>query len=402
MRRLRIVEIATFPPRRCGIATYTANLVEALARNRARPHCRVLAVSEAPSRHTYDRRVAGDIVQDRCRDYVEAARVLNEASVDVVNLQHEFGIFGGPDGQHVLSLVRELRKPLVVTLHTVLSQPTAGQRAVMEELLRRAQVAVVMARRAVDILRDVYGVPADRLRLIPHGVPDFPVWTREEARARLGLTGRKVISTLGLINPGKGIEYVLRALPAVVERHPDVLYLVLGQTHPGVRRVMGESYRDQLCQIVAELGIGEHVRFVDAYLTEGELMDYLAATDVYVTPYVGREQIVSGTLAYAVGAGKAIVSTPYVYAQELLGHGAGLLVPFRDSEALAGALLRIFEEPGLRHRLEERAAALGRLMTWNRVAARYLKLFLSLAAGAVRLPAAPPAVRILRADGGRG
>ena len=272
-----------------------------------------------------------------------------------------------------------LRAPLVTTLHTVLSRPDARKLRIVRRLAQRSAVLVVMARRAVDLLEEVYGVPRERIVHIPHGAPLPPPTPRGELRRRLGLEGRVVLCTLGLLNPGKGIEYALQALPDVVAACPEVLYLVLGQTHPVVKRYMGEAYRDHLLELVERLGLQGHVRFVDAYLSQQELVEYLVSSDIYVTPYLGREQITSGTLAYALALGKAIVSTPYIYAEEMLGDGTGILVPFRDAAALASSLRQLIASPSLRALLEGRAAARGGDLSWARVAQQYARLFLETA-----------------------
>ncbi len=406
--RGQVITLSTFPPRRCGLATFSAHLIEAVAETGLMDGPAVIAMSQSPAEHQYGESVVLEIVQDRRADYLEAARYANAAG-GIVNLQHEFGIFGGEDGEYLLDFLYSLRIPLVTTLHTVLSQPDPRKLELTRRIAERSQVVVVLARLAVDILREVYGINGGRVTFIPHGAPTVSVAPRQTIRRRLGLSGRSVLCTMGLINPGKGIEYVLEALPDVVGRHPEALYLVLGQTHPGVKRFMGEAYRDKLREMVRTLGLEAHVRFVDTYLSQEELVDYLVATDIYVTPYLGREQIVSGTLAYAMGLGKAVVSTPYFYAEELLGEGRGLLVDFRDPGGMAQAINRLLDRPELRTALEMRAAALGREMSWSRVGHQYARLFLeSLGADAAFAPAArlladaPPGLRRSLRRGGAG
>lgn len=376
LRRPRVVYVSTYPPRRCGLATFTRDLVEAGESTGLLAPPAVVAVSDAAGEYSYDSRVALEISQHQRTDYAAAARYINQLDADVVNLQHEYGIYGGEDGSDVIDLVRGLRKPLVITLHTVLSQPEPRKVRIIRELAGRSQVLVVMARRAVELLTSVYGIRREKIVIIPHGAPAAPGVPREEIRRHLGLADRLVLCTLGLINPGKGIEYVLEALPSVVARHPSTLYLVLGQTHPGVRRAMGEAYRDRLLGMVDSLGLQRHVRFVDSYLSQADLVQYLVATDVYVTPYTGRDQITSGTLAYAVALGKAVVSTPYAYAEELLGGGGGLLVDFYDSSGISAAVNRLAAEPDLRADLEARAARTGRDMAWPQVARQFARVFL--------------------------
>lgn len=399
-QRQQVLFVSTFPPRRCGLATFTADLVEALdATGFFSPA--VIAVSQAAGEHDYGAQVVYEISQDRRADYRRAAAFVNSGAGDVACLQHEFGIFGGPDGQYVLDFAAGLEKPLITTLHTVLSRPDARKRGIIRTLAERSQMVVVMAERARGILAEVYGIDPAKVVFIPHGAPAAPASPRQSIRRQLGLEGRVVVSTMGLINPGKGIEYFIQALPEVVSAHPEVLYLVLGQTHPGVLRYMGEAYRDRLLELVEQLGLQRHVRFVASYLSQEQLVAYLAATDIYVTPYLGREQITSGTLAYALALGKAIISTPYLYAEELLGGGAGVLVPFRDSAALAKAVKAIIGRPDLRAALEARAGAIGREMLWPKVAVQYGRLFLeTLVPARVAAPAAVRPVRVLARSAG--
>lgn len=365
--------LSTFPPRRCGLATFVSNLMAGV--QAAGWEGRVIAVSDTAGAYDYGEAVIGEIRQEYPADYRATADFLNRSDCPVVNLHHEYGIFGGQHGEMVLELVQRLERPLVVTLHTVLSRPLPAQREIIRAMAEKASALVVMTEEGRRLLAEAYGVDSSRVVTIPHGVPAVRAWSRREIRRRLGLAGAQVLCTFGLINPGKGIEYMLQALPGIVRRHPRVLYLVLGQTHPVVRQLYGETYRQHLLAIVEELGLGQHVRFVDAYLTEAELTDYLLAADVYVTPYLGADQIVSGTLAYALGLGKAIVSTPYLYARELLADGRGLLVEFRDPRSLERAINRILDSPRVRRQLQQRAMALGVTMTWPRVGARYANLF---------------------------
>lgn len=403
--RKNVLYLSTFVPRRCGLATFTADLMDAVDRTNLLAPGGVVAMSQAPGQFAYDARVVMEITQDCRHEYRQAARFVNEGPYDVLCLQHEFGIFGGEDGSYVLDIVRPLRKPLVTTLHTVLSRPDPAKREITRELAERSQVVVVMARRGAALLEEAYGIPREKVTYVPHGAPLPPTEPRGSIRRRLGLEGRFVITTMGLLNPGKGIEHMIRALPTIVERAPDALYLVLGQTHPGVVRHMGEAYREQLLALVEGLGLREHVRLVGSYLTRAQLVDYLVASDLFVTPYVGREQIVSGTLAYAVALGKAIVSTPYVYAEEMLADGTGFLVPFRDPEALARAVLKVYEEPGVRRSLEARAAEKGADLAWTRVGQQYARLFLETLTARrvlVRASRLPAATAVVTADGRHG
>ncbi|MDI3317322.1 MAG: glycosyltransferase family 4 protein [Bacillota bacterium] len=371
--RGRTVFLSTYPPQRCGIATFTQHLVETMAGLSVEPPA-VVAVSDGVDARLYPDEVVAVLDREDRPAYRETARMLNRSGAGAVVVEHEYGIFGGTDGSDLLELTDALEIPWVVTLHTVLRHPTARQRAIIRRLAERARRVVVLAQRAQEILVDVYRLDPSRLVHIPHGAPDGVPVSRHELRRRLGLEGATVLCTLGLINPGKGIEYVIDALPILVQEFPDLLYLVLGQTHPGILRQSGESYREMLKLRARQLGVEEHVRFVDTYLDDQSLVEYLVASDIYITPYLSPEQISSGTLAYAVGLGKAVISTPYAYAQELLADGRGLLVPFRDAEAIAEAVRAVLGSPRLRRGMERRARLVGRSMAWPRVAEEYLGL----------------------------
>jgi glycosyltransferase involved in cell wall biosynthesis len=313
------------------------------------------------------------IRRDEQADYVHVARALDRC-VDVVSIQHEYGIWGGEDGGYVIDFVRSLRVPAVATLHTVLRDPSAGQRAVLSELVARTQASVVMSRSAATLLRTVYGVRSDRLHIIPHGVPNLPLVESDTVKESLGMAGRDVILSFGLLGPGKGYEATLDALPAVVAAHPTVCYVVVGATHPDLLRSEGEAYRQRLVAQVQRLGLADHVRFVDRFVGRVELTRWLEAADVFVTPYPKLDQIVSGTLSYAMGAGRAIVSTPYAYATELLANGRGILVPPGSVSAYANALNEVLGDRTLRASLGRRAYAYSRGMIWSAVGAEYRRL----------------------------
>ncbi len=314
------------------------------------------------------------IRKDEPTDYARTAAALGRC-VDVVSIQHEYGIWGGEDGDRVLDFARALDVPSVATLHTVMQHPTYGQRAVLTELVRRTDGAVVMSQSAANLLADVYGIDRSRVHVIPHGVPDLPLVDAETVKPGLGVAGRQVILSFGLLGPGKGYELALAALPDVVAMHPDVLYVVVGATHPDLIRSQGERYREGLVETVARLGLEDHVRFVDRFVGRVELTRWLEAADVFVTPYPNLDQIVSGTLSYAMGAGRAIVSTPYAYARELLAEGRGVLVPPASPVALGAALNEILGDDDLRASLGRRAHAHSRGMVWSAVGADYADLF---------------------------
>lgn len=369
--RPRVGIVSTYLPSRCGLASFAAGLRTGLLAAGAAT-VEVAAVVREPEPRPAPE-VAIQVRRDRPADYRRAAARLNRTA-DVVLVQHEYGIFGGADGELVLELLAALRAPAVVTLHTVLSRPSPGQMRVVQLLARRAAALVTIARRGARVLADVYGVAPRRVAWIPHGVPRPPAGSPAWWKERFGLSGRTVVLTFGLIGPGKGLEVALEALARSVPRVPDLLYVIAGATHPEVLRREGEAYRHELEGRVRRLGLADHVRWINRYLEEDDLLGLLLAADVYVTPYLGREQMSSGTLTFAAALGKAVVSTPYPYADELLGGGAGVLVGFEDAEALAAALVELGRSPERRAELGERARARAGAWTWPAVAGRYLRL----------------------------
>lgn len=387
-----IVYISTYPPRRCGIATYTAHLAAAVSATRMLGPALVVALDEDRHAHTYPPTVVEVVPSRELPAYLRAADRINRLGAALVSLQHEYGIFGGEAGEYVVSLLRRLQVPVVATLHTVLARPDPPYRRVMEQIVASARELVVISQVARDTLQEVYGVSPRRVTVIPHGAPQPDAHRRRAVRRQLGLQGKVVLCTFGLLSRGKGIEYVLEALPQVVTSFPQIVYLVVGQTHPVVRRQEGESYRQELLALVERLGLDGHVRFVDRYVSEGELIDYLLAADIYITPYPGDQQVSSGTLAYALGMGKVVVSTPYPYARELLAGGVGVLVPFRDSRAIARALRALAASPEIRRQLANRAALRGAGMGWPQVGKAYARLFSKVIqdAGTSRAAAARP------------
>ncbi|MEW6443628.1 MAG: glycosyltransferase family 4 protein [bacterium] len=362
-------------PRRCGIATFTSDLLEALSTLSDGTECWAVAMNDMRRGYPYPPQVRFDIHDGDPREYRLAADFLNMQSVDVVCVQHEFGIFGGHHGAYILQLLRNLRTPVVTTLHTVLDNPGPGERAVLAELTRLSDRLVVMSLKAGKILMEVYGVPRGKIVLIPHGIPDIPFMDPSFYKDQFGVEGRKVILTLGLLSPNKGIEYMIEALPQIVARHPEAVYIVLGATHPHVKRAQGESYRQGLQLRAEESGVAAHLMFHDRFVELRELCEFLGCADIYVTPYLNREQIVSGTLAYALGSGKATVSTPYWYAVEMLAEDRGKLVPFRDSGSLAGQIVALLDDEVERAAIRKRAYTYCRRMIWKEVARQYLELF---------------------------
>ncbi len=381
VKPINIAFISTYPPRQCGIGTFTADLFASLKNIYSsedsfpyRHDLQVIALNNLPQGYPYPQDVAFEIRDNHKSDYFNAADYINLSSINVVSLQHEYGIFGGADGENILDLLAKLKKPVVSTFHTVLQDPSPGQRRVLERICSLSTRVVVIAGKAIPILEQVYGVPRKKISLIPHGTPNVPFLDPSYYKDQLQ-EGRKVILTFGLISPNKGIEYAIKAIKEVVEKHPDILYIVLGATHPEVKRHYGEQYRLSLEKLVQELKLEDNVVFHNRFVSMEQLIRFLVASDIYLTPYLSREQISSGTLAYAVACGKAIISTPYWYAEELLDEGRGLLVPFRDSAALAEALLQILDDETLRNRMRKKAYQFGRQMIWEEVARKYLQVF---------------------------
>ncbi len=383
----RITYMASYPPRECGIATFTKDLVDAVDRTFPGHPAKIVALNESQATYQYGPEVKVAVTVDDPESYREAADYVNRSRTDLLCIQHEYGLFGGQHGENIFTFLEALRKPLAITLHTVLPRPDGHLREVTRAIVSRADRTVVLAKKAVEILAEDYGITAPTVHYIPHGVPNVRKLPSTSFKSILGLEGRFTISTFGLINPGKGIEYAIRALPELVKRYPSILYLVLGETHPGVRKNEGENYRNYLHDLVSDLGLKKHVKFNNRYLTHNEIVSYLMATNIYLVPYLNPNQIASGTLAYAVGAGRAVVSTPFIYATELLDDGRGMLVPFRDSDAIAEALDGLISDPLGRSTMAMAAYAYGRNMTWHAVAKEYMQLFSSLVGRPAPMPA---------------
>jgi len=367
--------VGTYLPRQCGIATFTGDLAEAIAK--ARPEMQTLAVAmnDRPEGYRYPPRVWFEINQNRLAEYRLAADFLNMSAVSVCCVQHEFGIYGGGEGAHVLEMIRRLRMPVVATMHTVLKEPSDAQRAVVRQLAEECDRIVVMADRAVEFLHDIYGLEEGKVALIQHGIPDVPFVDPNYYKDQFEVEGKKVILTFGLLGPSKGLEQMIEAMPRVVEKHPDVVYMVLGATHPGVLAHSGEDYRLGLKRRAKELGIADNIKWFNKFVEIEELKEFLGCADVYVTSYLNEAQITSGTLAYAAGTGKAVVSTPYWHAQELLADGRGKIVPFKDTDALADAIIELFDNETERHAIRKRAYQHSRPMRWSEVARQYVELF---------------------------
>ncbi len=371
----RVAFLGTYLPRQCGLATFTHDLRAATAGQPDQPVCPVIAVNEGAVSRPYPPEVVFQITEQDISSYERAAEFLNRSGAGLVCLQHEFGIFGGSAGSHVLALLRALQLPVVTTLHTVLRDPGPEQRRVMEALIKASDRLVVMTERGRMFLREIYGAPAEKIDLIPHGIHDMPFEEPDRYKELFAVEGRLVLLTFGLLSPNKGIEHVLRALPAIIADFPQVVYLVLGATHPTLVREQGEAYRLGLERLAKKIGVEQHVIFYNRFVDLPELKDFIGAADVYLTPYLNEQQIVSGTLAYAFGAGKAVVSTPYWHAAELLADGRGALVPFADSGAIAREVCALLRDEPRRLAMRRRAHLLGREMIWSRAADRYDESF---------------------------
>jgi glycosyltransferase involved in cell wall biosynthesis len=371
----KIAFIGDYLPRKCGIATFTSDLRCAVAAGFPAMQCLVVPVNDIADGYDYPAEVRFEIEEQDLTSYLRASDFLNITGVDVVCLEHEFGIFGGQAGSHVLALLRELQMPIVTTLHTVLREPNTEQRRVMRELIRLSTRLVVMSERGREFLGDVYQAPAAKIDLIPHGIPEMPFADPNYFKDEFGVAGKQVLLTFGLLSPNKGVEFALRALPDIIREFPNIVYIVLGQTHPNLLRNEGEAYRLSLERLAKDLDVQKHVVFFNRFVELEELMRFIGAADIYLTPYLNESQITSGTLAYAFGAGNAVVSTPYWHAAELLTAERGKLVPFRNAKAIASAVVELLRDDPFRHSMRKNAYKLGREMIWSRVAQLYVKSF---------------------------
>ncbi len=371
----RIAFVGNYLPRECGIATFTTDLCSALATEYGEGRLFAIPVNDPDSSYEYPEQVRLELTQEDVASYERAADFLNFNGNDLVCLQHEYGIYGGTAGRHILALLRRLKMPLVTTLHTVLRDPDPHQRAVLEEIARLSDRLVVMSELAAQMLREVYAVPPEKIDVIPHGVPDLPFMDPNYFKDKFGTEGKSVLLTFGLLSPNKGIENVIRALPAILERNPKVVYIVSGVTHPHIRRREGESYREGLRALAEELGVSSQLIFNNRFVSAEELVEHVGGADIYITPYRQEAQIVSGTLAIALGAGKAIVSTPYWHARELLADKRGVIVPFDNPDAIAQAVIALLENDAERHAMRKRAYLHSRGTTWPKTARAYMASF---------------------------
>lgn len=372
----KIAFISDYPPRRCGIATFTQDLRNATYSQYPHTDTFIISINDTAEGYNYPPEVRFEIQQNDPSTYRNAADYLNFNPTDIVSVQHEFGIFGGPAGSYLLSLLRDIKIPIVTTFHTILKNPDVDQMKVMKELIRLSSRYIVMTETGKEFLQEIYGAEANKIDVIPHGIPDMPFVDPNFYKDQFGVEGKNVILTFGLLSPGKGIENVLKALPAVIEKYPNTVYIVLGATHPNLIRQQGESYRLGLERLASDLGIKKHVIFYNRFVSLEELKEFLGAADIYITPYLNEAQITSGTLSYAFGCGKAIISTPYWHAKELLSDGRGIIVPFNDFKAIALAIEKLISNETLRHSMRKRAYIMGREMIWSNVAHLYMESFI--------------------------
>src|SRR3982074_1249157 len=371
----KIAFVGDHLPRKCGIATFTSDLLAAVAAAHPRSQCFSVSVNDIQGGYEYPEVVRFEIEEQDLSSYLRAADFLNISDVDIVCLQHEFGIFGGTAGGHILALLRELRMPVVTTLHTILREPKADQRRVMHELVALSTRLVAMAERGRQMLQEIYQAPPAKIDLIPHGIPDVDFVDPTDFKDQFGVEGKVVLLTFGLLSPNKGIEYVLHALPGILTEFPDVVYIVLGATHPNELREHGEAYRLSLEILAKKNKVEKNVIFYNQFVDLENLKEFIGAADLYITPYLNEAQITSGTLAYTFGAGKAVVSTPYWHAAELLAEDRGVLVPFADAPAIARETISLLKDDTRRHGIRKNAYRMGREMIWSNVAQLYMQSF---------------------------
>jgi len=379
-RKIPVSFLATYPPRRCGIGTYTRDLALAAAKLQGETLSenslfQVVALNDRAEGYSYGDEVIFEINAQNRIDYQKAAEYINLSFSQVVCVQHEFGIFGGPDGEHLISLLERIKKPIITNLHTVMDKPSSHQKEVLKEICSYSTIVVVLADKAVNMLNRIYGVNEDKIRKVHHGAPDVPFLDTSYYKDQINAEGKLVLLTFGLISPNKGIEYAIEAISEIVKKHPHILYIILGATHPNIKKNQGEEYRISLERMVKSEGLEKNVVFHNRYVSLGELIKYLVTADIYITPYLSKEQISSGTLAYAVACGKAIISTPYWHAQELLADNRGIIIPFRDSKSLKEAVLELVENEVGRQQMRKRAYDFGRSMIWQQAASSFIQIF---------------------------
>src|SRR6202045_4230650 len=382
----RIAVIGNYLPRQCGIATFTTDLCAAISAEYGTARLLALPVNDTEEGYDYPARVRWSLAQEGVTSYQEAAEFLNFNNIDMVCLQHEYGIFGGPAGSHILRLLRGLKMPLVTTLHTVLREPDPNQLMVMEEIAELSDRLIVMSQLSSQFLQEIYKVPGSKIDMVPHGVPDLPFLDPNFYKDRFGVEGKAVLLTFGLLSPNKGIENVIQALPQILSRHKNVVYMVAGATHPHILRREGDKYRTYLQDLAKDIGVDSNVIFHNRFVSPEEMAEFIGAADIYITPYRHEAQVVSGTLAYALGAGKAIISTPYWHALELLDDRRGALVPFQNPGAVVQKTIELLDTPAIRHAMRKRAYLFARDMIWKRVAQGYMESFVRVRSNRTQTP----------------
>ncbi|MRN55281.1 glycosyltransferase family 4 protein [Paenibacillus monticola] len=370
-----IVFLGTSLPRECGIATFTQDLLDQFAQIKGFNQPRIIAINNNNASYHYGEQVLREIDQENQADYTETAQYLNSSNVDLLVIQHEFGIYGGESGEYLIPFIEKLRIPYIAIFHTVLTKPSVKQRFIINKVAELAVKVVTMAQSTVKDLTSIYGIDTQKIAFIHHGVPYVQSESRAKLKEQYGFADRKILSTFGFLSPGKGIEYGIEAMRGVVKQHPEALYIIWGKTHPVVKLETGEVYRQKLIDLVEELDLQQNVLFVDKLLTQEEVIHSLVMSDIYMTPYLGKDQAVSGTLAYGVGYGRVIISTPYRYAEEMLAEGRGLLAQFRDSISLEACILQLLNNPAIVKEMEARTLELGKTMMWSEIAKTYAALF---------------------------
>ncbi|MGO9437640.1 MAG: glycosyltransferase family 4 protein [Terracidiphilus sp.] len=375
-RPIRIAVIGNHLPRQCGIATFTTDLCNAIAAEYGAAQLSVVAINDGQSSYLYPERVRFEISEGDLASYRAAAEFLNAENADLVCLQHEYGIFGGKSGNYIIELLKHLKMPVITTLHTVLREPNLDQRVVMHKIAARSDRLIVMSQHSSRILQEVFRVPAEKIELIPHGIPDLPFEQPDIYKSRFSCEGKSVLLTFGLLSPNKGFESVIQAMPSILASHSNAVYMIAGATHPQVRAREGDRYRLELQALAKKLGVERQVLFVNRFVAPEEMAALVGLADIYITPYCHEAQAVSGTLAYALGAGKAIISTPYWHAAEVLDHGRGILVPFESPAAIATATITLLDDDNARQTMRERAYLYARPMVWKRVAQSYMAAIL--------------------------
>jgi glycosyltransferase involved in cell wall biosynthesis len=375
-RPIRIAVIGNHLPRQCGIATFTTDLCDAIAAEYGAAHLSVVAINDGQSSYLYPERVRFEISEGDIESYRAAAEYSNASSFDLVCLQHEYGIFGGKSGNHIMELLKRLNMPVITTLHTVLSEPNLDQRVVMHKIAARSERLIVMSQHSSRILQEVFRVPTRKVDLIPHGIPDLPFEQPDVYKGAFSCQGKSVLLTFGLLTPNKGFESVIQAMPEILASHSNAVYIIAGATHPQIRAREGDHYRLELQALAKKLGVEQQVRFINRFVSPREMASLVGSADIYITPYCHEAQAVSGTLAYALGAGTAIISTPYWYAAEVLDKGRGVLVPFENPAAVASATIALLGDDEARQTMRQRAYLFARPMVWRKVAQSYMAAFL--------------------------